>query len=199
MNGIKLKISKPKDKLFAGSSKLFGDPHVWDGFEWPYIEENGERYDLTFLCQINCAEVFPFDKEGLLPETGMLYFFYDLDTMPEAPDEKSAQVLWYNGELSALHEMILTDEDGNSLAFSEQKIDFDVANSDEKSFPLLLGDMTQSRDFIKDYLPLLCIGSLETEDAEIRFKGNGTLCFYIEKEKLGVRDFSHVKAAQTAR
>ena len=199
MNGIKLKISKPKDKLFAGSSKLFGDPHVWDGFEWPYIEENGERYDLTFLCQINCAEVFPFDKEGLLPEAGMLYFFYDLDTMPEAPDEKSAQVLCYNGELSALHEMILTDEDGNSLAFSEQRIDFDVADSDEKSFPLLLGDMTQSRDFIKDYLPLLCIGSLETEDAEIRFKGNGTLCFYIEKEKLGVRDFSHVKAAQTAR
>ena len=199
MNGIKLKISKPKDKLFAGSSKLFGDPHVWDGFEWPYIEENGERYDLTFLCQINCAEVFPFDKEGLLPEAGMLYFFYDLDTMPEAPDEKSAQVLWYNGELSALHEMILTDEDGNSLAFSEQRIDFDVADSDEKSSPLLLGDMTQSRDFIKDYLPLLCIGSLETEDAEIRFKGNGTLCFYIEKEKLGVRDFSHVKAAQTAR
>lgn len=199
MNGIKLKISKPKDKLPAGSSKLFGDPHVWDGFEWPYIEENGERYDLTFLCQINCAEVFPFDKEGLLPETGMLYFFYDLDTMPEAPDEKSSRVLWYNGELSALHEMILTDEDGNSLAFSEQRIDFDVADSDEKSPPLLLGEMTQSRDFIKDYLPLLCIGSLETEDAEIRFKGNGTLCFYIEKEKLGVRDFSHVKAAQTAR
>lgn len=199
MNGIKLKISKPKDKLFAGSSKLFGDPHVWDGFEWPYIEENGERYDLTFLCQINCAEVFPFDKEGLLPETGMLYFFYDLDTMPEAPDEKSAQVLWYNGELSALHEMILTDEDGNSLAFSEQRIDFDVADANEKSSHLLLGDMTQSRDFIKDYLPLLCIGSLETEDAEIRFKGNGTLCFFIEKEKLGVRDFSRVKAVQTAR
>lgn len=199
MNGIKLKISKPKDKLPAGSSKLFGNPDVWDGFEWPHIEENGERYDLTFLCQISCAEVFPFDKEGLLPETGMLYFFYDLDTMPEAPDDKSAQVLWYNGELSALHEMILTDEDGNSLAFFEQRIDFDVADSDEKSSPLLLGEMTQSRDFIKDYLLLLCIGSLETEDAEIRFKGNGTLCFYIEKEKLGVRDFSHVKAAQTAR
>ena len=199
MKGIKLKISKPKDKLFAGSSKLFGDPHVWDGFEWPYIEENGERYDLTFLCQINCAEVFPFDKEGLLPETGMLYFFYDLDTMPEAPDEKSAQVLWYNGELSALHEMILTDEDGNSLAFSEQRIDFDVADANEKSSHLLLGDMTQSRDFIKDYLPLLRIDSLETEDAEIRFKDNGTLCFYIEKEKLGACDFSRVKAVQTVR
>lgn len=173
MNGIKLKISKPKDKLPTGSSKLFGNPDVWNGFEWPYIEENDEKYDLTFMCQIDCAKAEGFDESGLLPKTGILYFFYDLDTMPEAPDEKSARVLWYNGELSALHEMILTDEDGNSLAFSEQRIDFDVADADEKSSHLLLGDMTQSCDFIKDYLLLLRIGSFETEDAEICFNGNG--------------------------
>lgn len=196
MNGIKLKISKPKDKLFAGSSKLFGNPDVWDGFEWPYIEENGEKYDLTFLCQINCTEVSALDKEDRLPKTGILYFFYDLDTMPETSDSRSARVLRYNGELSVLHEMLLTDEAGNSLAFSEQKIDFEASDADEKSSHLLLGDMTQSCDFIKDYLPLLRIGSLETEDAEIRFNGNGALCFYIEKEKLGACDFSEVKAAQ---
>ena len=196
MNGIKLKISKPKDKLPAGSSKLFGNPDVWDGFEWPYIEENGEKYDLTFMCQIDCAKAEGFDESGLLPKTGILYFFYDLDTMPESADEKSARILWYNGELSALHEMILTDENGNSLAFSEQRIDFDVADSDDQSSHLLLGEMTQSCDFIKGCLPLLRIGSFETEDAEIRFKGNGALCFYIEKEKLGACDFSEVKAAQ---
>lgn len=196
MAGVKLKISKPKDKLSAGSSKLFGNPDVWDGFEWPYIEENGEKYDLTFMCQIDCAKAEGSDESGLLPKTGILYFFYDLDTMPEAPDEKSARVLWYNGELSALYEMILTDEDGNSLTFSEQKIDFEAADADKKSSHLLLGDMTRSSDFIKDSLPLLRIGSLETEDAEIRFKGNSTLCFYIEKEKLVACDFSEVKAAQ---
>lgn len=196
MKGIKLKISKPTDKLPAGSSKLFGNPDVWDGFEWPYIEENGEKYDLTFMCQIDCAEAEGFDESGLLPKTGIIYFFYDLDTMPEAPDEKSARVLWYNGELSALHEMLLTDEDGNSLAFSEQKIDFEASDANDKSAHLLLGDMTQSCDFINNRLPLLSIGSLETEDAEIRFKGNGWLCFYIEKEKLGAHDFSEVKAAQ---
>lgn len=196
MNGIKLKISKPKDKLFAGSSKLFGNPDVWNGFEWPYIEENGEKYDLTFLCQINCTEVSALDKEGRLPKTGILYFFYDLDTMPETSDSRSARVLWYNGELSVLHEMLLTDEAGNSLAFSEQKIDFEASDADEKSSHLLLGDMTQSCDFTKDYLPLLRIGSLETEDAEICFKSNGALCFYIEKEKFVACDFSEVKAVQ---
>lgn len=196
MNGIKLKISKPKDKLPAGSSKLFGNPDVWDGFEWPYIEENGEKYDLTFMCQIDCAKAEGFDESGLLPKTGILYFFYDLDTMPESADEKTSRVLWYNGELSALHEMILTDENGNSLAFSEQRIDFEASDADEKSSHLLLGDIAQSCDYIKGCLPLLRIGSLETEDAEIRFQDNGALCFYIEKEKLGACDFSEVKAAQ---
>ena len=71
-----------------------------------------------------------------------------------------------------------------------------MADADEKSSSLLLGDMTQSCDFINDRLPLLRIGSLETEDAEIRFKDNGALCFYIEEEKLGAHDFSEVKAAQ---
>ena len=196
MNGIKLKISKPKDKLPAGSSKLFGNPDVWDGFIWPSVPENGAEYDLTFMCQISCKHASAFDESGILPKTGILYFFYDLDTMPEAPDEKSARVLWYNGELFDLHEMILTDEEGNSLAFSEQKIDFEAADADEKSSHLLLGDMTQSCDFINNRLPLLRIGSLETEDAEIRFKDDGWLCFYIEKEKLGACDFSKVKAAQ---
>lgn len=197
MNGIKLKISKPKDKLPAGSSKLFGNPDVWDGFEWPYIEAKRRKVRLDlYVKSIDCARQKALDESGLHSENGILYLFYDLDTMPEATDEKSARVLRYNGELSALHEMILTDEDGNSLAFSEQRIDFDVADADEKSSSLLLGDMTQSCDFINDRLPLLRIGSLETEDAEIRFQDNGALCFYIEKEKLGACDFSEVKAAQ---
>ncbi len=83
MNGIKLKISKPKDKL----------PQV----------------------QASCLTI-PMCGTALngriSRKTGILYFFYDLDTMPEAPDEKSSRVLWYNGELSALHEMILTDYNG---------------------------------------------------------------------------------------
>ncbi len=200
MKGITLKISKPTDKLSIGSSKLFGNPDVWDGFEWPYIEENGEKYDLNFLCQINCEQAAAFDKEGWLPKTGMLSFFYDLDTMPEAPDEKSARVLWYNGDVSALNEMILTDENGNGLAFSEQRIDFDAADADKPSSHLLLGKMTSDAagngDGIQDGVPLLRLCSFETEDAHIRFRGNGMLCFSIEKEKLGACDFSEVKAAQ---
>lgn len=200
MNGINFRISKSKNKLAIGSSKLFGNPDVWNEFEWPYIEENGEKYDLTFMCQINCAEAAAFDNESLLPKNGMLYFFYDLDTMPEAPNSRSARVLWYNGDMSALHEMLLTDESGNSIAFSEQKIDFESAAADDKLPHRLLGDIALNAgwnyDCIKGWAPILQLGSFETEDAEIRFKSDGVLCFFIEAEKLAAHDFSKVKTAQ---
>ena len=36
---------------------------------------------LTFLGQINCAEAALFDKDHLLPETGLLSFFYEMESM----------------------------------------------------------------------------------------------------------------------
>lgn len=206
---ISLNISKPKEKLKAGESKLFGNPDVWDGFIWPSVRENGAEYDLTFMCQINCEQASAFDESGLLPKTGILYFFYDLDTMPEAPDEKSARVLWYNGELFDLHEMMLTDENGNSLTFCEQKIDFEEETEKEQPSHLLLGDATlngtadleciKNSGCEKDTVLLLQLCSIETEDAQISFKDSGRLCFYIDAGSLKERDFSRVKAVQTAR
>ena len=44
-------------------------------------EEDGTEgeYPLTFICQIDCEDIAPFDKEGLLPHEGMLYFFAAID------------------------------------------------------------------------------------------------------------------------
>ena len=199
---ISLNISKPKEKLKAGESKLFGNPDVWDGFIWPCVSENGAEYDLSFMCQISCEQASAFDESGMLPKTGMLYFFYDLDTMPELSDAGSARVLLYNGGLSSLHEMLLTDEDGNDISFSEQKIDFEISDESKSQSALLpFGPSACAGD---DYglkgemLLLLRLCSFETDDAEIRFKENGFLDFYIEKSKLEARDFSDVRAVQTA-
>ena len=35
--------------------------------------------DFYFMAQLNCAEIKPFDKIGLLPESGFLYFFINED------------------------------------------------------------------------------------------------------------------------
>ena len=83
-NSIQLKIvGKETHKL--GATRFGGKPDVPPDFVWPTYE--GESYDhvvkdrpLTFLAQFNCAELAQFDKEHLLPDHGLLSFFYETDT-----------------------------------------------------------------------------------------------------------------------
>ncbi|MDR0368029.1 MAG: DUF1963 domain-containing protein, partial [Bacteroidales bacterium] len=56
-----------EDAIPLGSSKTGGFPHIC-----PQINIEPQ---LMFVAQINCEEIYPFDKENLLPGVGMLYFF----------------------------------------------------------------------------------------------------------------------------
>ena len=58
----------------TGASKMGGVPDLPAGMEWP---RRSDGVALTFIAQINFAEVHPFDLDGKLPERGMLWFFYD--------------------------------------------------------------------------------------------------------------------------
>ncbi len=205
MNSIRLKTFQPAEKLPVGNSKFLGNPDVWEGFEWPAIWVDGEMYDLTFLCQINCSQAAPFDTEHILPKTGMLYFFYDLDEMPwESSDPDAARVIYYNGDMSALREMVLVDENGAEIAFREQGIEFEQVEegflSDHEETHLLLGvpslDYGSLDGFISTWQMLLQIDSFETEDAMVNFTDEGILCFFADPEKLKHKDFSDVRIQQ---
>jgi len=163
MDGINLIFLEEKKKLPVGASKFLGNPDVWDGFEWPQFVENGEDYDLTFLCQINCAEAAPFNKENILPKSGMLYFFYDMDEMPQVPlNENAARVLYYDGDPAELRAMLRTDHEGNDMSLPEMGIRF----GDDSRLPnAVLGE------------PLLLLYSFENDKVSIRFPGDGILCF----------------------
>ena len=117
MNSIRLKTSYADEKLPVGASKLFGAPDIFDGFEWPTIEVDGEEYDLSFVGQINLAEATKFDKDGILPKNGMLYFFYDLDEMPHDPSDANACRVIYHERDYDLHAISYVDEDGEDLSF----------------------------------------------------------------------------------
>jgi uncharacterized protein YwqG len=86
-NAIVINYSEEnREKIPKGSSKIGGKPDLPKDFQWYYY--NGEDYKrkvanrpLSFLMQINCEEVHKYDKESLLPEKGILYFFYELMTM----------------------------------------------------------------------------------------------------------------------
>ncbi|MBQ8397399.1 MAG: DUF1963 domain-containing protein [Clostridia bacterium] len=76
-------------------------------FVWPYYEgvdcdDIRANRPLAFLAQFSCAELKPFDVNGLLPETGMLSFFYEVESMPwgfDPSDRGAARVFWFENEI----------------------------------------------------------------------------------------------------
>ena len=107
-NSIRLKIAR-KETYKLGATRFGGKPDVPPDFVWPTYE--GESYDhvvknrpLTFLAQFNCEELAQFDKEHLLPDHGLLSFFYETDTQCWGYDPKDtgcARVYWFE-DMSAL-------------------------------------------------------------------------------------------------
>src|SRR5229473_2952290 len=59
--------------LSIGVSKLGGMPDLPPEVSWP--ERNG--LPQSFIAQIHLNEVRPYDTNKLLPQDGMLWFFYD--------------------------------------------------------------------------------------------------------------------------
>jgi uncharacterized protein YwqG len=61
-----------------GFSKLGGVPDVPSGFAWPVTPGS----PMAFLAQIDLAEASRHDRDGLLPRSGRLWFFYDYVASP---------------------------------------------------------------------------------------------------------------------
>ena len=113
--------------------------------EYPTIEvtEDGETYDypLTFLCQINCEDIAPFDTEGKLPHEGMLYFFAAVDKWHgfDSPTTNGVGE-WAKGNLvvkyaktinfETFNTCMLTDDDDQSLTDPELEITFSECADD---------------------------------------------------------------------
>lgn len=101
-NSLRLEIDGAETYKRCGT-RFGGRPDVPPDFEWPTFE--GERFDgevkdrpLTFLAQFNCGELAPFDTEHLLPDHGLLSFFYEVEVQPwgyDPQDKGSARVFWF--------------------------------------------------------------------------------------------------------
>lgn len=87
--------------LSVGTSKLGGVPDLPPEVNWP------ERKDLpqSFIAQIHLNDVRPYDTNKLLPQDGMLWFFYDAQqqTFGEAPTDLGGwRVIFMNDNLTRL-------------------------------------------------------------------------------------------------
>ena len=80
---IKVKLAE-MDEIPVGASKFGGQPDLPKDHKWDYY--NGKP--ISFLVQINLAEASKYDTEGLLPKSGTLSFFYDIEEQPWGYDPK---------------------------------------------------------------------------------------------------------------
>ena len=69
--------TEENNTFHLGESYIAPIPSVPKNFRWP----TNHQLPLSFLMQINCKDLAPFDVEGLLPKEGMLYFFYEMKEM----------------------------------------------------------------------------------------------------------------------
>lgn len=96
-------IMEPIQKAeFVGPNdcKIGGKPYLPADFEWPKFRsaDDGIARPLSFFCQINLAMLNAFDKENVLPKRGMLYFFYECNSLTwgfDPADKGAARVFYF--------------------------------------------------------------------------------------------------------
>jgi len=94
---IILKTERTQRVAFK-SSKLGGNPDLPDSLKWPK-SKNG--IPLVFIAQLNLDEIACSDQGTLLPQTGVLYLFLDLDDGDLTdPESNCPNRLLYQDDLS---------------------------------------------------------------------------------------------------
>lgn len=193
MKAVKLSAAAGK-KASCGASKLYGNPDVPENFEWPCIIDEDDIYDLVFMCQINLWELAAVCPDSPLPKDGMLYFFYDLDAMAFSPfDTTAARVVLYRGG-EPLDELCLQDEDGNDLSRPAVPLSAEMCCDENgeghRLFGIPRGYVNEEYGRpISGWTMLMQLDS----DGVTEFQDNGSLCFFIEPERLAANDFSDVR------
>lgn len=174
----------------TGSSKLFGSPDVPENFDWPAVADATNCYDLDFICQLNCSELSPYDRKRLLPDKGMLYFFYDFAESPGLiSDENAARVIYSTEE--NLEQLTMVDANGVDCALCPPKALSFSRLTKGAAPPHILLPLSPEAD--EGLTMLLCLSSFRIERGFLHFTDVGRLCFLIEDTKLAERNFSDVR------
>lgn len=199
---IKLELKRTERILFCGS-KWWGDPDMPENMQYPTMEvtEDGETYDypLTFICQINCEDIAPFDKENRLPHEGMLYFFAAVDDYIgyESPVHNPAGE-WPKGRVMLKYAktinfetfqtcMLVGDED-EQLTENELEIVFSECEDEDDGIKMLSNDLPGN---YSDHTNLLKLVSDSVSGLDF---GSGRLDFVIKNSDLGFGNWKKTKA-----
>lgn len=151
-----------KTKSFFG-----GKPLLPSNFQWPRYADNRSK-PLSFLGQFDLEKVSSFDKEELLPKTGILSFFYDLDAMEwgDSPSVRDSFQVYYFAA-------------GTNL----EQTDFPHDLDEEYQLPLILLDFSSRKSLPKweEYVDLV----ESPLDADILVDGENPIYYKVREEILG--------------
>ncbi len=204
---IGFNLKKTERVLFC-ASKWWGDPDFPEHMEYPTVkvtDEDGETFDypLTFICQINCEDIAPFDQAGLLPHEGMLYFFGAIDEylgyesmthngMGEWP--KGEFVVKYAKSINfeTFQSCILVDDDDQPLTEPEMEMEFFECEDNSMTSRLLGFPCYEDvRNEYPGYFSLLHME--ENEELDLRFYDCGTLDTLIKESDLKFGNWKKTK------
>ncbi len=200
-------LQKSDRVLFCGS-KWFGDPYMPENMQYPTVEvtEEGETYDypLTFICQINCEDIAPYDKEGRLPHEGMLYFFAALDEwLGYESATHNGLGEWPKGEFvvkyaksinfETFQSCILVDDEDQPLTDPELEIVFSECDDAADGIKLLgVPFFEDVRQQYPDMINLLQLD--ENDEIGLRFYDGGNLNLLMKESDLKFGNWKRGKA-----
>lgn len=200
MKAIRIKFSESNDDL-TGKSKWWGAPDLPEDWEYPDMpDDEAEPTPLTFICQINCADLAPYDPEGQLPHEGMLYFFAAIDEYMndegfECPfhngigewDNNAFKVL-YTPSTDDLSPYEITWDDGTPTYLPAEAISFKEGEPFSDDFRLL--GMPYFQDVQEGYYDYINLLQIDEEDRwGLRLYDCGIINFLIRPEDLKARRF----------
>lgn len=150
LNSIHIQKTAAAAPISVGHSKMGGMPDLPEGFSWPYF--TGTDFDgvtasrpLAFLAQFNLGEVAPHDRDGRLPGSGMLYFFYEAHTMLWGfdPADRGCARVFHVKENAKLTRKNFTDDLEEQYRLPEMALNFSTLNE--------LPDIAEQRFGIVDF------------------------------------------------
>ena len=194
---IKL-LTQPSARPLVGKSHWWGAPDLPEGVPYPTVEvsDGDETYaePLTFLCQIRCDELTPFDIDHLLPQEGMLWFFAPLDYFlgeTDSPlDYHMPPRVIYSRQTEGLQPYDLHWEDtGISIFRPAEKIIFTVAEQSSGDGLMML--CTPYQDEVQSqHSGDICLLQVDENDRwGLRFYDCGMYYIFIPARNLSCRHF----------
>ena len=185
---IKIHLEETESELFC-RSKWWGDPDLPADMEYPTIEvtDDEETYDypLTFLCQIDCEDLAPYDGEGKLPHQGMFYVFAGIDEYLDEFDSpfhnglgewpRKMVVVKYTKTINfeTFRSAILVDDEDKPLTHPALKMTFEACPDNEGCTKLLgvpfYEEICQEKPNHVNFL------QIDSDTAGLRFYDSGML------------------------